>query len=211
MRKILSTLRGRLILLIVLTSIPSIFLLIRSGYDQREIAKIAAQDEVIHLGRIAAKMQSVMVDNAKNFLLILAHTPTVVEGDQEGCQNIFSHLVSEHFENYSSFYVADLDGNILCSPPGKHAPPDFETCDHFQSLILADDFTFSGYHICRQTGKAVLSIGYPIFDQGKRVLVTNVSIDLNWFYEFAADAGLPEGAELVVLDEQGTILMHYPG
>lgn len=210
MRKIFSSLRGRLILLIVLTSIPSIFLLVRSGYDQRAQAKIAAQEEVNHLGQIASNMQSVMVQSAENFLLILAHTPTVVAGDQEGCQNIFSHLVSEHFEYYSSFYVADLQGNILCSPPGKHAPPDFETCDHFQNLIVADDFTFSGYHICRQTGKAVLSIGYPIFDQGKRVLVTNVSLDLNWFYDFAADSDLPEGAELVVMDDQGTILMHYP-
>jgi signal transduction histidine kinase len=183
---------------------------VRLGYDQRVQAKIAAQDEVNHLGQIASNMQSVMVDSAKNFLLILAHTPTVVAGDQEGCQNIFSHLVSEHFEYYSSFYVADLKGNILCSPPGKHAPPDFETCDHFQNLILADDFTFSGYHICRQTGKAVLSIGYPIFDQGERVLVTNVSLDLNWFYDFAADSDLPEGSELVVMDDQGTILMHYP-
>ena len=54
MRKIFSTLRGRLILLIVLTSIPSIFLLARSGYDQRAQAKIAAQEEVNHLGQIAS-------------------------------------------------------------------------------------------------------------------------------------------------------------
>ncbi len=54
MGKLFSSLRGRLILLIVLTSIPSIFLLVRLGYDQRAQAKIAAQKEVIHLGQIAS-------------------------------------------------------------------------------------------------------------------------------------------------------------
>lgn len=119
MRKIFSTLRGRLILLIVLTSIPSIFLLIRTGYDQRDLAKTAAQEEVVHLSRIAANMQSVMVDNAKNFLWILAHTPTVVAGDQEGCQGIFSHLVEEHFENYSSFLCCGFKWKYIVQPSWK--------------------------------------------------------------------------------------------
>lgn len=211
MGRFFSSLRSRLILMVVLTTIPGILLLVQTGIDQRNQAMRAAQEEVIHLGQLASKMQAVMVENVKAFLLTLAHLPTLREQNISGCEDLFSHLVEEHFDYYSSFYVANLQGDIVCSPPGKHVPTDFATCEHYQSLLDATDFEISGYHMCRETGKAVLSIGYPIVDmQGKLVLVTNVSLDLVWFNDFAKDAELPPGSELLMLDEKGTILSHFP-
>ena len=172
---------------------------------------MAAEKEVIHLGKVASKMQGGMVDNVKAFLLTVAHMPSIRAGDMNDCNEFFSHMVSEHFEYYSSFYVADLNANILCSPPGGHDAPDFEGCDHYKNLTQSTDFVYSGYHICNRTGKSVLSIGYPIYDLDNQVSsVTNVSLDLIWFYDFAKDANLIEGAELILLSEDGTILSHYP-
>ena len=68
MGKIFSSLRSRLILLVIITLIPSILFLVRGSYEQREQARISAQNEVIHLGRVASKMQSEMVENVKAFL-----------------------------------------------------------------------------------------------------------------------------------------------
>lgn len=211
MGKFFSSLRSRLILLVVLTAIPGIILLLRTGLEQRQHAIQDAQEDVTYLGRMASTMQAVMVDNVKAFLLTLAHMPALREQDVAGCRDLFTHLVDDHFGYYASFYVADLSGKIVCSPPGMHTPPDFDTCNHYRNLIAATDYVFSGYHICDHTGKAVLSIGYPVLNaQGERVLVTNVSLDLIWFYDFAQQAGLPEGAELILLDENGVILSHYP-
>lgn len=211
MFKYISTLRSRLILITILTAIPGILLLLQAGINQRNQAIRAAQNEVTHLANVASSVEELMVDNAKSFLLTVTHLPTVREQRYDECNFIFWHLFEEHFEYYSAFYVADLEGNILCSPPEKHAPPDFESCDHYQNLILADDFVVSGYHICRVTGKAVMSVGYPIYDMQNRFTnVANVSLDLIWFYDFAQNAGLPPGGELIVMDESGTILSHYP-
>ena len=211
MLKYISTLRSRLILITILTAIPGIFLLLQAGINQRNQAIRAAQNEVTHLANVASSVEELMVDNAKSFLLTVTHLPTVREQRYDECNFIFWHLFEEHFEYYSAFYVADLQGNIVCSPPEKHAPPDFESCDHYQQLIQADDFVVSGYHICRVTGKAVMSVGYPVYDMQNRFTnVANVSLDLIWFYDFAQDAGLPPGGELIVMDESGTILSHYP-
>lgn len=211
MFKFFSTLRSRLLLITILTAVPGIFLLIQAGVKQRDQAIQDTQAEIIHLAKVASSVERLMVDNAKSFLLTIAHLPTIREQRYEECNFIFWHMFEDHFEYYSAFYVADLEGNILCSPPERHAPPDFETCDHYQSLIKATDFTISGYHICRVTGKAVMSVGYPIYDmQDQFTNVANVSLDLIWFYDFAQDAGLPEGGELIVMDESGTILSHFP-
>lgn len=211
MLRFFSTLRSRLILITILTAVPGIFLLLQAGLRQRNQAIQDAQEEVIHLAKVASSVEELMVDNAKSFLLTIAHLPTVREQRYDECNFIFWHMFEDHFEYYSAFYVADLEGNIVCSPPEKHAPPDFESCDHYQSLIKATDYTISGYHICRVTGKAVMSIGYPIYNmENEFTNVANVSLDLIWFYDFAKAAGLPEGGELIVMDEAGTILSHYP-
>ena len=205
MQRIFTSLRSRLVLIIILTAVPGILLLLQVGYNQREAAKQDTVTEVIHLAKVASSVESLMVDNAKSFLLTVSHLPTVREKEYDECNAIFQHMFEDHFEYYSAFYVADLEGNILCSPPEKHAPPDFNRCEHYQNLIHANDFAMSGYHICRVTGKAVVSIGYPVYDmQDQFFNVANVSLDLIWFYDFAEAAGLPAGGELIVMDDKGT-------
>lgn len=211
MGRFLNTLRSRLILLAVLSAIPGSLFLTQTALEQRQREMHSVESEVIHLSNLASSTQELMVESVEAFLLTLSHLPTLQQQNMSECQEILSHLVEDHFKYYASFYVANLQGQILCSPPGMHAPPDFDQCEHYQELLGASDFVLSGYHICRHSGLAVFSIGLPVFnDQGDRILLTNVSLDLAWFYDLAAGSNLPDGSELLVLDEQGVILAHYP-
>lgn len=211
MLKLFATIRSRLILIIVLTSLPGLIFLYEASLTQRKQAIVSAEKEVIHLSRVASKMQVGMVDNVKAFLMTVAHMPSIRANNMSDCQEFFSHMVTDHFKYYSSFYVADLEGNILCAPASGHDAPDFEGCDHYKNLTKANDFVYSGYHICKRTGKSVLSIGYPITSvDGQIHSVTNVSLDLIWFFDFSRDASLLEGAELILVSDEGTILSHYP-
>lgn len=211
MGKLFTSLRSRLILLIVLTSLPGIVLLLQKGLEQRNRAMRASQEEVRHLGQIASNTDEVMVEMVKGFLLTVVHTPSIQNGDMSDCQGVFTHLFTDHYNYFSSFYIADLEKNILCTPPESEDAPDFEGCDHYKTITTADDFVISGYHICKVSGKSVIAIGYPIFDlQGNRVMVANASLDLEWFVDFARNAKLPQGSELILLNEKGTILSHYP-
>lgn len=211
MGKFFTSLRSRLILLIILTSIPGIILLLQKGLEQRSRTMRAAVEEVQHLGQIASNTDEVMVEMVKGFLLTVAHTPSIQAGDMSDCQGVFTHLFTDHYQYFSSFYIADLNKNILCTPPTSEDTPDFEGCDHYRTIVAADDFVISGYHICKVTGKSVIAIGYPVFDpQGKRILVANASLDLEWFVDFAQNAKLPEKSELILINEKGTILSHYP-
>ncbi len=211
MRYIFSSLRSRLILLFLLTFIPTAVLLVQASLRQRDQAIEAIEREAVHLANTASTMQTMLGQNVEAFLLTVAHNPELRRGDTSGCESIYAHLVAEHFTYYAAFYIADLEENILCSPPGYVDTPDFHTCDHYKKLVAAHGFEATGYHICHNTGKSVLSIGYPIRNfQDQTVLVVNVSIDLTWFYDFAAQANLKEGSRLILVDQQGTILSHYP-
>jgi signal transduction histidine kinase len=213
MRKILNNLRSRLILLVFLAVVPILLLVWLISIEQRDRALEDAQAEVERVARIAASRETEMVASAQAFLILLANLPDLRNLNITGCNEMLTKIVDEHYRYYASFWVADLAGNVVCSPPGKHTPHDFDTCNHYNSLLAnpGDGFVISNYHICEHTGKSVLSIGLPINNfSNERVLVSSISLDLAWFYDFAAEAALPEGAELTVVDSRGTILAHYP-
>jgi signal transduction histidine kinase len=95
--------------------------------------------------------------------------------------------------------------------PDGDVPVDLQGCNHYQNLIGSDDFVVSQYHLCRNTGKGVISVGYPIWDiNEQKTGVINVGIDLMWLNDFAIQAELPPNSTLAVFDLDGTILAHYP-
>jgi signal transduction histidine kinase len=209
--KLFSSLRSRLILLVLLASLPALGLTLYSGLEQRQLAILSAERNTQDIAFLTAVNQNMFVENTRAFLLAMSHLPALRNQDLNACQHIFSHLLTEHYPYYLSFYVADLNGNVVCNPPHTHVPDRLSECIHYNRLLQAKDFTVSDFHICESTGKAIISMGYPILDdQGDVVLVLNISLDLQWINQLAADADLPEGATLALYDRKGVILAHYP-
>jgi signal transduction histidine kinase len=207
MKKIWYSLRFRLVLFVMLAALPALGLILYTGFEQRAQAAAIAQNEALRLARVAAVNQESIIENTRGFLIALAHTQTSAEGD---CASVFSHLLDVHFPYYTGFYQADLEGNILCSTPGER-PEDLRQCIHYQEIVEKQALNVSEYHFCKSTGKAVISIGYPVKDSDDNLIgVTNVGIDIAWFNQLAADAQLPPGSTLTVLDHGGVVLAHYP-
>ncbi|MCI0521512.1 MAG: ATP-binding protein [Chloroflexi bacterium] len=210
-KQLFSSLRSRLILLVLLASLPALGLTLYSGLEQRQLAVLSAEQDTQHIAYLTAVNQKMFVENTRAFLLAMSHLPALRDQDIGACQHLFSHILTEHYPYYLSFYVADLKGNVVCNPPNTHVPDHLTDCTHYNRLLQVKDFTVSDYHICESTGKAIISMGYPILDdQGKLVLVLNISLDLKWINQLAADADLPEGAALALYDRKGVILAHYP-
>jgi signal transduction histidine kinase len=211
MSKLFSSLRFRLILLVLLTSLPAIILIFYIGAEQRQHDVDAVYDLSLALAAHAADKNEVLIEDTRVTLIALSHAMNIEGDDLRGCGHLFAHLKGGHFPFYSSFYVADLQGNILCTMPDGNVPADMEGCGHYQSLIKAEDFVVSEYHICRNTGKGVISLGYPIWGENDHKLgVIYVGIDLTWFNDFAVEAQLQPDSSLTVFDRDGVILAHYP-
>ena len=211
MSKLFSSLRFRLILLVLLASLPAIFLIFYIGAEQRQHEIETVYDITQALASHAADKNEVLIEDTRVTLIALSHAMNFEGDDLRGCGHLFVHLKEGHFPFYSSFYVADLQGNILCSMPDGDVPADLEGCGHYQNLIKAEDFVVSEYHICRNTGKGVISMGYPVWgDNDKKLGVINVGIDLMWFNDFAIEADLLPDSTLTVFDRDGVILAQYP-
>ena len=211
MSKLFSSLRFRLILLVLLATLPALLLTVFNGLEQRAQIEAKATENALQLTRFAAEKNEILIEDTRVILISLSHAMNFEGGNLGGCGHLFVHLKEEYFPFYSAFYVADLDGNILCSMPDGDVPADLPGCQHYQSLIAAEDFVISEYHICRNTGKGVISMGYPIWDsEDTKIGVINIGIDLMWFTDFALDVQLPPNSTLTVFDRDGVILAQYP-
>lgn len=211
MKNFFYSLRFRLIVFVLLAALPALAIILYSGIEQRQQAVEEAKQSTLRTVRSLVSQHELLIESTRSTLITWAH---LIQFSEEGglrCSEIFSHLRETHYPYYSAFYIADLNAHVLCTMPQGDLPADLEGCRHYQELILANDFTFGEYHLCRNTGKGVISLGYPIEDgQGVKKAVINASIDMAWFNKIAEDIHLPGDSTLTVIDRAGIILAHYP-
>jgi signal transduction histidine kinase len=211
MKKLWNNLRFRLMIFVLIAALPALGLTLFTGFEQREQAAHEVQQEALRLTRFAALNQESIIQNTFGFLVALSHVQSLEAGGLQDCGKVFSHLQVAHYPYYTGFYVADLEGNILCNAPPEDEPEDLNECVFYQEILRKKDFVLSEYHFCNRTGKAVISLKYPILDENEVFIgVASAGIDLTWFNDLAAEANLPPGGTLIALDQGGIILVHYP-
>ena len=76
----LGSLRGRLVLVVLIAIIPSLALIYYNARSRREDAVAQAHDDVARLTRLTAADCARMVEGARQFLLVVAALPDVRNG-----------------------------------------------------------------------------------------------------------------------------------
>ncbi len=211
MSRLFSSLRFRLVSFVILATLPALVLTLYSGSELRRRAAESVEQNILTLTELATIQQESFVENTRIFLVALSHNPAVSSPDVSECRELLSHLFTEHYTHFTSFYVADLNTNVVCSAPFSHVTENLAECEHYAEMVATQDFVVSNYHICKATKKAIMAMGYPVHDaQGNFIRVINISIDLSWLNDIATQADLPPGSTLQVFDQAGNYLNHYP-
>jgi signal transduction histidine kinase len=212
-RELLASLRLRLWLLVVFALIPALILMVYTAAEQRRRAVIDVQDQALRLAQLVSGDQERRIDGTRYLLMALAHVPNVRDGDAAECHGFLSALLKDNplYTLYTNFWTADLEGDVICSAVPLDSPVNIADRSYFLSALEARDFGIGEFMIGRVTNKATIGFGYPILDGDGRVqALVGAAMDLSWLNQLVADAELPEGAVLVVIDRNGTILARYP-
>jgi signal transduction histidine kinase len=209
-RKNSSSLRIKLIQLVLLALLPALALILYGAREQRRSAAAVAETEALRLARILSASHQRLIDSTRHLLVALARTPEIRKGEHAACVALLSDLIQQ-YPPYSNLAVADVNGEILCQArsPGKAA--NIADRGYFQRAIKEKNFSIGEYQIGRITGTAGLNFGYPILGrQGVVGGIVYASIDLSWFNHIISAAELPKGSTLTMYDRHGTVLARYP-
>jgi steroid delta-isomerase-like uncharacterized protein len=209
MTSLLSNLRVRFLLLVLVALLPALGLLILTANEQRDQAIDAAQVDAARLAGLAAADQQRLIEGTRQLLVVLARLPEV-QGDAAACDELLADLLAQ-FPLYANLGVVAPDGTLVCSAVPAAGPLNLGDRAYIKGAIETKAFTVGEYQTGRITGKPSLNSGYPILDASGNLLgVVYASIDLATLGQFAAEADLEEGAILTVFDRNGTVLVRQP-
>jgi len=205
-----SSLRTRLILLVVLATVPALGLMLWNAAEQRRAAALEAEASALRLAQIASSNQERVIEVARELLSAVAQLPLVRKRDSQGCSALFANLLKQ-YRGYANLVAVEPSGKVFCSGQPLPGPVNFADRNWFRRVVESRDLATSEYTIGRITGRAIVVLGYPAINTSGQVeAVLAIALDLAWLNELAAKTRLPAASTLTVIDRKGTILVRFP-
>lgn len=203
-------LRSRLLLLVALSLVPALALVVYAGVERRAYERDLALKDALVLARIAALEQDRAVEGARQLLLALAHLPQVRLPNAAGC-GAFLAALRLQYPRYANIGVALPNGDVVCSAVPLVEPVNIADRAYFRRALQTRSFGVGEYQVGRLTGRPSINFGYPVLESARGLYgVVFVAVDLEWLGTLVADARLPEGTTLMIVDSTGTVLARHP-
>jgi two-component system cell cycle sensor histidine kinase/response regulator CckA len=206
-----SSLRGRLLALVLVAVLPSFAILIYAERNQRELLVAQIGVEAHDLARLVAERHQRSVDRARGLLVGLARLPSLRALDGAACSRDVAAVLTD-VDIYANVGAATPDGNLFCSAATLAAPVNLADRVHFRGPLERGEFTVGGYVRSRsRLGLPSFGFGLPIRSPSGRVAAVAVaSLDLVQLQRELDDLPLPPGAEVVVVDRDGVVATGRP-
>lgn len=204
-----SSLRGRLLALVLFAILPGFALTLYAAVEQRHAATADVQDTALRLARLAASDHGRWIAGARQLLVGLALLPSVRERNGPACSRSFADIL-RRYPLYANLGAAAPDGRVFCSAIPLEFQVHIADRQYFRLAMTSRDFAVGEYQIGRVTGKSTVNVGFPVRDDTGTLAVVFAAIDLGELHRFLEEAKLPEGSTLTVVDQSGTVLVHHP-
>ncbi len=208
----LTSLRTRLLLLLLLTLLPVYSFIFYTALEARQQAAENARKDARSLMHLVALKQKNLIEIIRQQLVNLAQLPIVRRPDWAAlCSQTFVSLRAQN-AFYANLGVIDSNGVMRCSALPLAGRVDFSNRDYFREAMRTRAFAIGGYQIGRVTGKASANFAYPVLDAaGVPQAVVFIALDLGALSgRLVETASLPEGSTLTIRDSHGTILARQP-
>ena len=197
------SLRVRMLLLVLLAVVPALGLVLYSGLEARYQEGARAREQVLQLVQRISRDQEQAIKETRQLLITLAQLPAARERDAEACSRILGGISRLHVR-YANLGAIRPDGSVFCSAVRVSASPNARDSGWFQQALRTRDFSVSQFHFGGITGRAVLTMAYPVLGGGEVAAVVFASLDLAWLNRYLSESLLPPGSVLAVMDRRGT-------
>ncbi|NDY56574.1 hybrid sensor histidine kinase/response regulator [Desulfovibrio sulfodismutans] len=210
MRVLPSTIRGRLVLLVLLSVLPAMGLLGLFWQQERVRAMELAQEEARQLVAGAADIQEHMALGARQMLMTLSQLPEVRAQDSVACSTIFARLLKEN-PYYTNILAVDAAGDMFASGIPAEGPVTLGDRKHFLDAVKDRTFSVGEYIVSRTSYEPAFPYALPYFTEDGRLSgVLIAAVRLSSIKDWLADSRYPAGTMLGIADHVGIRLYHYP-
>ena len=205
-----SSLRTRLLALLLATVLASMALAVFTALRERHLALERAGDEALRFSRVAAAYDRQAIEGAHQLLASLAHTAELQGRDDLECARLFRALTRER-SPYTLIAAADARGRVFASSAPRLTPVAVGDAAWFRGALASPTMVlgrFARGHVPAAPAFACALAGHDSLG-GTRAVVFAV-MDAGGFAQFAPHASLPPHTAMVLLDRDGVVVNRWP-
>jgi PAS domain S-box-containing protein len=213
LHQLFSGLRFRLVLLVVLASLPPVVLTLHIARQDRQRQTAALRQHSQDMVKLAARKEDEMIAGTRQLLRAIAESSQVQSAQWSKCTKLLRTLFAD-YPRYANLGVLKTNGNVLASALPLADPVNLADRSFFQRALATRELSLGDYAVGRISGKPGFGLGYPVLSPSGQVLaVVFATLDLDWLNasDYALQMQLPRGATWTKVDSKGTILARYPG
>ncbi len=212
LKQVLSSLRLRLLLLVVVTCLPLVVLVVHSAGEDRRRALVGFRQRGQKLLEIAMQDEEELVGGTRQLLLALAKSADLRMGNPRRCEKLLHDLYAS-YTRYSNLGLLTTNGQVVASAAPVPDADALADCPLVRRLMETRSFAVGNLPHAKAAERATVAFGYPVLDETGNVRsMVFAEVDLRPFYRFSSGlpAQVPRGMTWSQIDRQGIILARYP-
>jgi len=216
MRKIISRLvsglRLRLLLLVLLACAPLVGLTLHTASEERRRLVKEWNQRSQEMMELATREEGRVIGQTRQLLLALAESSQVRSGNRRDCKKLLDELFGSS-PRYANLGVVGTNGMVLASARPMAEPANQTNRPFFRRALATRAFAIGDFPDEHAADKPTVNFGCPVFDSdGEVQAVVFAALDLDWSSRFdsALPAQLPPGATWTEIDRTGRVLVRYP-
>ena len=208
----LSSLKTRLLLVLVTSAIPVLALIGYQLVNEYRAAVAAAGRELGEVAAADAGSQQAVLSSMREVLLGLLVRSSVNKADWPRCSTELARFARQS-NGLLNVGIVTPDGTLVCSAvPFKAGTINLKDRGWFRSALADGALSIGDYQIGHATGAPSINLALAGRTPGGNRLVAFAALDLKWLRRpLLSDARVAKDGAVALLDREGTILAHSPG
>jgi diguanylate cyclase (GGDEF)-like protein len=200
------SIRARLLVLALLAIAPLLLERVHGLEAARAARTERASADVVDLARRGVEAQRDIISSTRAILQIVTRVFAKIQIDRSNCSQYMTGLTA-NIPWIRDISVAATDGRIICSTDPVAIGLNVSDRPHFVTALHSREFALSNYLINRVNQVPSLVATFPVIADDSSIKgVALAVINLQWIGDLASSAAQRQGASVVLLDGNGTLV-----
>ncbi len=199
-------LRGRLVLLVGLATMPAILLAVFVSTNERRATVERLEMEARLVAHLASREHRHLLEGAKGLLLRIG---PLLDRDEPAASNRRDALqaLQRSAPQFANIGVLSPRGDLVSSAVAAPRSLNMASLPVFGQALRSREVEIGTYAIGPIVNRPVLHMAYALRDaDGRPREVAFIALELSWLDELASQAALPPDYSLLICDRDGVVL-----
>lgn len=202
------SLQTKFLFVVGLGIVPALFVLVLFGQGFESRSMDMARELLIIKAERFSKFQQTRIDETRLLLTTLAQDPILQAHENPHCETHLAEILRNLPNPVANLLVMDPEGKVLCNAvsPGKH----HSLADrlYYQKAMRTGAFAVGEFAVGRTTQTQIIGMAYPLVRDGKVVMLTATSLNLDTMTDLPRTELLGHRVERLIVDHHGHVLLH---